>query len=651
MYVFLAKHGALRSGEITKLIKMDKAEVYRVLTNLQTKGLVEKTLESPTRFISTPFERAIDSFIKYKRDEANLVERTKKDLIRDWNKITKTKQALPLERFIVIEGRRKIYPRISEMIKETKNELSIASTVTGYLRAEEFGVLDEILSHPLKTKIDFRFLTKIKDNDLKLIQKLFKRIPKDLTNIRIKTPDLPSKSLSSMILKDREELLLFIQSLPEETSLENDNVGLWTNCKTIVQSFAVMFEDLWQNSTNIQSFSQDTIKLQPEVEVINNYEIAVKHFFEAMQTAEEEILLMSCSEAAKKYFEILEECSKRGISVKFMVPIVENNFKEIKTLSKNVEIKHIPTTNLEAAVIDNKEAFQFNSLLNDFSSKQTNLYSKNPTYVKKLKDSLNEIWQKATPASDTTLESIIGLNPYAQSSPISKEKFDGIITVDEDEKITEKEILQKIISAKRKPVKDVSKDFHVMYASGGSAIVHPPKSFNLPDLLFQIHHIDKSSGFGQADAITVFLWMQTPNGYKFVPAGGLGDNPQGVAFRKSLYAGFPAEQNHRLVRRDELQVRVHGNTLFAGWTVPIPLLPPKYVLQPSCLQIEGYGNVVTKAYTNIMPSGFKNKVELNGFHAFVTFMHPESKYSGPGTDGFFIRELVLTMTPPIKNKE
>ena len=39
------------------------------------------------------------------------------------------------------------------------------------------------------------------------------------------------------------------------------------------------------------------------------------------------------------------------------------------------------------------------------------------------------------------------------SNPISKEKFDRIITVDADEKITEKEILQKIISAKRKPVK------------------------------------------------------------------------------------------------------------------------------------------------------------------------------------------------------
>ena len=55
-------------------------------------------------------------------------------------------------------------------------------------------------------------------------------------------------------------------------------------------------------------------------------------------------------------------------------------------------------------------------------------------------------------------------------------------------------------------------------------------------------------------------------------------------------------------------------------------------------------------YTVILPSGFRNRLESNGFDAFVTFMHPASKYSGPGTDGFFIRDLVLTMTPPKKQK-
>jgi hypothetical protein len=47
--------------------------------------------------------------------------------------------------------------------------------------------------------------------------------------------------------------------------------------------------------------------------------------------------------------------------------------------------------------------------------------------------------------------------------------------------------------------------------------------------------------------------------------GGLGDNPQGVLHRRNVYAGTPFEKNYQLVNKDQLEVRVYGNTLFAGW--------------------------------------------------------------------------------------
>ena len=61
--------------------------------------------------------------------------------------------------------------------------------------------------------------------------------------------------------------------------------------------------------------------------------------------------------------------------------------------------------------------------------------------------------------------------------------------------------------------------------------------------------------------------------------------------------------------------------------------------------IEGYGNVKTEAYTIVQPSGGKFKAKQNGFNAFVTFMHPSSKYSGPGTDGFLVRDFIGEITP------
>jgi hypothetical protein len=81
--------------------------------------------------------------------------------------------------------------------------------------------------------------------------------------------------------------------------------------------------------------------------------------------------------------------------------------------------------------------------------------------------------------------------------------------------------------------------------------------------------------------------------------------------------------------------------------VSIPLFPSQYILPPACILFEGYGDVKTAAYTIIGPSGVGLTAKQNGFDAFVTFMHPSSKYSGPGTDGFFVRDFVGDISPNI----
>ena len=210
--------------------------------------------------------------------------------------------------------------------------------------------------------------------------------------------------------------------------------------------------------------------------------------------------------------------------------------------------------------------------------------------------------------------------------------------------VTEQDILNKIITGKKHRITR-SNPVNVMYASAGSAVIHPPEYFNLPRMLINVNHIEKRSSLGEADALEIHLWMDTPQGYSFVPMGGLGDNSKGVLHRKSMFAGTPFEKNYQLVSKDKLQVRVYGNTLFAGWTVPIKLDPWKHVLPPGCIIFEGQGNVKSSSVTVLNPSGIKIDREQNWFDAFVTFMHPSSKYSGPGTDGLFARDLIVTMTP------
>ena len=90
LYIFLAKRGILKSREIAVQMKKDRAQTLRILKNLQVKGLVEATLEVPTRYASVPFEQVIDLSIKLRKDEAAFLEETKKQLLDYWKKIGKT---------------------------------------------------------------------------------------------------------------------------------------------------------------------------------------------------------------------------------------------------------------------------------------------------------------------------------------------------------------------------------------------------------------------------------------------------------------------------------------------------------------------------------------------------------------------------------
>jgi sugar-specific transcriptional regulator TrmB len=297
VYVFLAKRGVLKSREVARQVRKDKAQVLRILKSLQNKGLVESTLEAPKRFVVVPFENALDAFVKAKRDEADLIESTKKDLLLYWKSISKTGPEAPLEKFVVIEGTNKIYSKISQMLMETKNQLSIISTAPGLLRAE-MSLFDAVSRYPLRSKIQLRFLTELSGQSSNAIKALLKKASKTEVNVRWKNPDLGLKPFPRMVVRDDEEVLLFITPGAEVSRAKQVDTGLWTNCKTLVQTFASVFEDLWRNATDTQQEINEvaTSRYPPKTFSISNTETARKKYGEIMDSAKNEIMFMTSSQ-------------------------------------------------------------------------------------------------------------------------------------------------------------------------------------------------------------------------------------------------------------------------------------------------------------------------------------------------------------------
>ena len=659
VYIYLAKKGPLKGKEISKGLKVQRQQVYRSLKFLQSKAVVSATLERPARFSAVSFEKVLDLFIRAKLEEAQNIQQEKSKLLSNWQAIQLGEAPDTSARFMVVEGRNIIYSRIKQMINETKTQLSIISTVASLTRADKFGLLDANVINQLQSKIQFRLLTHLSEQNVGEMKTLLNETPELRLRFRIRNPNLESRLFPRMIIKDEEEVVFFINPKVDEPLTEQDNLCLWTNCKSLIHSFLVMFEDLWRNSTEIERkiTEIETGKPTPKTFVIRDAEAIKKKYYEIMQAAREEIFLLTSSKGLIEFWKNMSQLKnwvKRGISVKIMAPIVKENWEAMKQLSKICTLKHIPIHYWQTAIIDKKHLFLFKPLPGERGDLESKLLFDNAFYthdfrwVRIIETALNEIWRDAQIPSTATSQLVIGPPVVPLPKGISKVDF-KIIDFKPFGTITEKEVLNEILHSTKIPVKNPFKDISKGYGSYAVGVIHPPDQFNLPDFMIQTWRHDKQSSFGEEDTIIVYLWLETPRGHAFVPVAVAGDNPNGQNIWRAIYAATPAGKNIQLLKKDQIQVRVHGNTLFAGWTEPIPLFPTKYILPPACILFEGYGDVRTSGYTVVHPSGFRNEMEENTFDAFVTFIHPTSKYSGPSTDGILVRDHISTNIPPGSN--
>jgi sugar-specific transcriptional regulator TrmB len=679
IYIFLAKHGVLKGGEISKQTKTQKALVYRILKSLQAKSLVESTLEFPARFTPIPFENVIDLNIRVKHEEAAQIASQKKELINYWQKIKKAEPEPQLEKFTAVEGRTLIYSKIQQMIQEAKKQVLAITTVPTLAQADQRGIFDASCTRPFEQNLQFRFLAELSEQNVHAVKALLEETVKGKLNIEVRNPELGLALFPQMLVRDEEEAIFFVKPRMETSIIEQEDVCLWTNCKTLVRAFVSIFEDLWRDSTDgLEKISEiETGRPTPKTFEIEDAETSREKYEKILKSATKEVLVLTTSKGLVEFWQNtprLKEWTEKGIAVKIMAPIVGENLKDAKQLSKLFSVKHVPPNYVPTTIIDGKHLFQFTASTarkQPFDSQiefQNTLYTTDPEYVQKTKTMFDEHWKNGRQLLTDNLESLFGTGVRSQCSayfpgairgpgpsgtfyPLSPDPakktvytVSEIVNNDPLGKMTEHDVLNEIINAKEIPPQD-----HLVrvYSSQATAVIHPPDFLQLPPMLIRAHHIEKHSTYGEQDVIIINLWLETPGGYAYMPVAVLISKSKAQGYWRRHFANSPAGRNVILAKKGELQIRVHGNTLFAGWTVSIPLFPSPYVLPPACILIEGYGDAKTAYYTITGPSGEGLTAKQNGFDAFVTFIHQSSKYSGPGTDGFFVRDFVMDVSPNI----
>ena len=249
MYVYLAKKGLQKASDVCKALKLTKQQLYPSIKRLQSKGIVSSTMQHPARFSVMPFEKVLDQFIKAKIEDTQRLKQSKAEILSNWHNLKLEDDALA--KFMVIEGRAFIYSKIQHMIQETKEQVIAITTVPALAQADQRGNFGASFNHPLKSKIKFRFLAELSGQNVLIMKALLKEIVNAKLNIEGRTPDLDLALYPQMIVREEDEALFFVKPRKETSTIEQDDVCLWTNCKTLVKAFTAIFEELWHNSTDI----------------------------------------------------------------------------------------------------------------------------------------------------------------------------------------------------------------------------------------------------------------------------------------------------------------------------------------------------------------------------------------------------------------
>jgi sugar-specific transcriptional regulator TrmB len=235
VYVYLARTGEHKASEISEALSLHRTETYRILRDLEKRGLISSVFEKPLKFIATPFEKALDILIETKRMKLNLLEKKRQNLVNIW--LSLPKPEVELERkevFQILEGEEQISLKADEILGKAEKGILIFISENDIANFYHSGFLDK-LEKASKKGVSVQLLTNYSPKTCFFIEKTKLK--------RTKYSRLNSDELPTFIMSDDEQLLLLIRKENGKKKV----AALWTNYDAFIKALKALFIQLWNN--------------------------------------------------------------------------------------------------------------------------------------------------------------------------------------------------------------------------------------------------------------------------------------------------------------------------------------------------------------------------------------------------------------------
>lgn len=237
VYIYLARTGEHKASDISEALSLHRTETYRILRDLEKRGLVSSVFEKPLKFIATPFEKALDILIETNKMKLKMLEKRRQKLIDVWMSLPKTEvEPERKEVFQILEGEEQISLKADEIIDKAEKEVLAFISEDDIANFYHSGFLDK-LEKATKDGINVQLLTNYSSKTCFFTEK---------TELRekVKYSKLNADEIPTFILADGEHLLLLIR----RGNSKKRTAALWTNYDAFIKTLKTLFNELWNNN-------------------------------------------------------------------------------------------------------------------------------------------------------------------------------------------------------------------------------------------------------------------------------------------------------------------------------------------------------------------------------------------------------------------
>jgi sugar-specific transcriptional regulator TrmB len=242
VYLHLARAGEKKAGEIAEAISLHRTETYRILRDLEKKGIVFSIFEKPLKFTAVPLDKAIDLLVDAQKIRIRLLEQEKPSLVELWKAMPKTKvESTKKELFQMLEGEQQVLMKANDLLEKTQHKFEIYASAE-YLSELYYNDFSDILKAQAK-KVQGNLVT---DNTIK--SAYFIGQMQWLTDSHHISDE---QNLPCFMISDSKEVLIAFHEKDTEGTDDAKKklrtAAIWTNYNALVNTLQILFAKLKQD--------------------------------------------------------------------------------------------------------------------------------------------------------------------------------------------------------------------------------------------------------------------------------------------------------------------------------------------------------------------------------------------------------------------